>query len=352
MTEAEARPLVARVVAGVLRLRLRGRTYTLRWPTREQRLEAEEVFREALEQATLDDIQTDEEVVDFLVGEGFWSEKDESALLGLPKDIENLKVGLYESRATDRAGQIRDTLERARQALRKLESRRHQYDHTTRLGIARVAAMRYKLARGLCLGEKFLFPEVTDLDDESDLLSEVLTAWQDAQLTETQVRALARSNAWRTLWNCKGTAPSVFGVPACDYTDEQLHLVAASTLYDNVREHPECPPEEVLFDDDLFDGWLILERRKRDREGAEKSIEDSFTDPRIRNSQEVFKIVKSPEEAKKVQSLNSASAQSVLNKRRAVIEKHGRAEDSDLPDVKQRYRMEMNQAAAKAMGGQ
>lgn len=351
VTEAEARPLVARIVAGVVRVKARGRMWTVRWPDSEQRLEAEEVYASALEEAVREDVQSEEDVKQFLFEEGFWSPKDEAALEGIPKDIENLKVALFESRATERAGQIRSMLGRARSALRDLEARRHQFDHTTQVGMARLAAARFRIARGLYSGQTPVFPPHSDLDDESDLLGEVLAAWQAAQLSESTIRALARSNAWRAIWGCKGTVSSIFGVPACDYTDEQQHLVAASTLYDNVREHPECPPEEVLQDDDLFDGWLILQRRNRERESSEKSIEDSITDPRIKNSQEIFKVVKSKDEAKRVQALNSAGAQATLDKRNRTIERHGQVIDSDLPDVKQRYRMELNQAAAKAMGG-
>lgn len=208
--------------------------------------------------------------------------------------------------------------------------------------------LRHRLAVSLYRGETRLFPDETWLEDREDFLTELLSAWQSEQLQEAQFRSLARSDAWRSVWQCRTGATSLFGLAACDYTDEQQQLVAVSQLFDNVREHPECPPDDVLADDDMLDGWLILERRKHKKSQDELDVEAGITSKEIRNSQEIYRVVNTKEQASRVRNLNSPQSQNIIDKRDKVIKAKGRVNEVELPDVKQRLQMERNRMASQS----
>ena len=50
-------------------------------------------------------------------------------------------------------------------------------------------------------------------------------------------------------------------------------MVSFSRMYDGAYGSPECPPDKVIEDDDMFDGWLIDQRRTREKEQSVKRAE-------------------------------------------------------------------------------
>lgn len=343
VTQNERDLLVARIVSGTIPVCVDGIRYTVRHPDREERLRAEEVFQEAFEQGVREGMLDEEGLLEFLWEAGLWDESKEKALLEIPQDIEKLKVGLYEARFNEKEqAPIRKGLENARKRWLDLEYQRHSHDHTSCSGFARQARLRYRVAVCLYRGPTPVFTWNSYQQDSSGLLDEVIAQYTSLHLSEAQYRELARTSPWRPLWQCKDSAPSLFGTAAADYTDEQAQLVAVSQLYDNVREHPECPPESVLEDDDMFDGWLILERRKREGSRDQRDIESSIHDPRIKNAQEVIRVVGSKKEAQRVDNLNSPQTKAMLQKRWEAVRKQGQLAEQDLPEVKARMQLEKN----------
>ena len=43
------------------------------------------------------------------------------------------------------------------------------------------------------------------------------------------------------------------------------NIVMWSQLYDNVQESMDAPTKDVIKDDDLLDGWLIVQGKKREK---------------------------------------------------------------------------------------
>ena len=64
-----------------------------------------------------------------------------------------------------------------------------------------------------------------------------------------------------------------------------------SSLYDNIQESPDCPSNEVINDDDMLDGWMIIQKRNREQAKLQKDAENKFGNKKISNADEVF-IVK------------------------------------------------------------
>ena len=44
-------------------------------------------------------------------------------------------------------------------------------------------------------------------------------------------------------------------------------------MYDNIQESMDCPTEDVINDDDMLDGWFIVQNRKREKDKKEKDVD-------------------------------------------------------------------------------
>lgn len=117
-----------------------------------------------------------------------------------------------------------------------------------------------------------------------------------------------------------------------------------SQTYDNIHESLECPSEDVIDDDDLLDGWFIIQKRKRIRESKEKEIDASTKNEKIKSAQELFIIPREGQKHSSIYELNSRESAMRLQQRSAAINKLKTVSYDQLPDVQ-------NEARKQAMEG-
>jgi hypothetical protein len=338
--------LVARIVSGTVRVRLRvaGREqpFLLKTPDRQTRYEAEEVYAEALEEARFAGLYEDDDLLQLLYHQGLWDDEKQQLLQGLPEDIEKLKVGLFDSayRSLERQ-KAREALAVAKAKLAELQAERHAYDHLTPAGAAGMARLRFLATTMLCKldGSRVLPSEALPLVDAA------LAAYLSTRLSEAVYRELARTDPWRTLWSARHAGEGVFGVPAADLSEEQKTLLSWTGMYDSVHEHPQAPSPDVIADDDMLDGWFIKQKRERDKALRQQKADGVLTNEKIRNSQEVFLVVDSDEDAADVDALNDEHARAIKQQRLAHLARQGKVEEHEMPDT--RLNLAMQRARAR-----
>lgn len=347
MDHAERQLVVARVCSGSVRVDAGGRTYLVRRPGREHVYLASEVYRDVLRES--DGLYADDELVEFLVSQGFWDEARGAALELLPRQIEESKVALY--RAAFKANErkvIRRALAAARAEFARLSAERHAFDHLSRSGAAGIAQARYLVGVGLHTPDgRRVFGDDDFWESPSAVLDEVMAALAAARLGEAEFREVARSEPWRSVWNGGRVERSLFGTPPADWTDDQRSLVNWSLLYDSVYQHPECPADDVVADDDLLDGWLACQRRGRRSGGAD----DLVANEKVRGSQEVYLVADTAEDARKVVGLNDEFARATQRQRFAHLARKGEVSELDMPDTAVRLRTEVTQKLTRMVAG-
>ena len=116
-----------------------------------------------------------------------------------------------------------------------------------------------------------------------------------------------------------------------------------SRMYDNVYESMECPTDDVIEDDDMLDGWFILQRKKREKDKAEQEIQSQTNNQKISQSAEIFVFADNKESAKKINETNSVHSQAVKKQRMAVIQSKGEASDLDFQDQQLKIRTQQNE---------
>ena len=359
MDFAERELLVARVIAGCVRCRLRDiagreRVFLLKNPDRYHRYVAQEVYQEAFREGELSGLLSEEELLGFLIDEGLWSEDEDTKIKDLEKNLEELKVRLFELQFKQYEQKLaRKMLDVTRTELAALSERRHAHDSNTCAGAASIARLRYLIGASLCYpnGTPVFRDEESFWKETNHLIDEAFEPYVKSRLTEPQVRELARSEPWRSLWASRKSEGSVFGLAGADLSEEQKGLITWSSVYDSVLEHPEAPPLSVVEDDDMLDGWLTIQRRRREKD-AERSRADALIgSEKIRNSEEIFIVADSATTAQGIEELNDVGARVTKRKRMNLVQARGSVDETEMPDSKLKIQQQVTQQfAAQARG--
>lgn len=81
------------------------------------------------------------------------------------------------------------------------------------------------------------------------------------------IRALARTMDWRVRWkSSKESGAPVFGDNAANWDRNKVNLIYWSDFYDSIYEHPECPEEETVQNDEYLQRWLnqqVINRKQQ-----------------------------------------------------------------------------------------
>lgn len=331
----------SRIVSGTSHVSIDGAAYEVGPVSRIHRLMAAEVHREAMRRCRIDGVMTGDQASVLLADRTIWTPDDEAEYGRLARAIEDQKVGLYEnwSRSNARAA-LRITLRMGRDEVARMDGLRHGLDHLTCEGIAAASRARFLIGCATSLGGRPYWPDpVSGWDEPDGLLDRVMEAVFRLRADEAIVRELARSEPWRSSWGARAYAGrGLFDAASVDLTDEQRSLVLWSSAYDAIAEHPDGPDESVVSDDDMLDGWMILQRRRRDAERARKRG-DEIGNAKIRGAGEIFQVAQTVEDARKIHEMNSAAARGVKARMLSHLATHKECPEAAMPHTLDRLRM-------------
>lgn len=327
-------------MTGITRCQIVKQRYYIHPFSPAHKLEAALLYNDILYECSFKEVLTNEEMLEVMIDNGLWSMDEEVELNSIPLRIDALKVEMYGKYNTfqgKRVEQTRRMLIRLRARHMDLAARRHSYDFYTQEGLAKSLSMQYLITHST----KDIHNNFVDIETQPAwLLNRLIEEYTINSPSEEEIRTLSQYGQWRMIWSSGRQEGRVFGVPSICLTTAQQNLISWSKLYDNISEHPEPPEKDVLEDDDLLDGWLITEQKKRERERRER-----LGDSKGRNSgaQEVFISAETPEDAKRVESMNDPSAAFMKKQRMAVLKQKGTVSEQHMPDS----RLQINTQAAQ-----
>ena len=247
-----------------------------------QYYEAQEVFQKTYREALSEGIMTEEECLLMLVEHGLWNDEKQETMDGIEKDMETLKIEVFEAYFKESVkNAAKDLLNKAKIKYSELHDERHSYDFVTCLGVSTFARFNWIIENTT----KHLDGSMCDWEEIS--MQDVLMHFQKSQIPEDDFRELARSEPWRTMWSTGKANGQLFDKPGIELTVEQRTLMAWSGLYDSVQESPEAPPDELIEDNDALDGWLLVQKRNRERDKAKEQADSQFGDKTM-NADEVI----------------------------------------------------------------
>ena len=352
MDEGRRTFLAYQIMSGIKFISIAEKRYKLIAPSRELKLLAEHVYLDTIAPLRFDNLITTERAATILLGLQIWTGADDVAYKKLETHLEDRKIDLYESLYDkERQKRMRRAIEAIKKGLNKAVSRKHSLDYMTLEYHAQQTKYRFIIALGLRDEDNQpIYTEKTFWNADSAILEQAISILESDIITVEEYRAIARNDPWRTTWTLGKEA--CFGVPTTEWTDDQKMLATFAKMYDNAYQSMECPPDEVFEDDDMFDGWLAQQRRKREKEQKQKTVDTLNNIPD--KAQEVFVNAPTRDDADRVYALNDQEARATIKQRQLYVEKHGtegRVEAEKMPDTQLELRRQQIQEYKDKMRG-
>jgi len=308
--------------------------------TLQDKYEASVIYNQVMQDIRYEEMLTWEEAQRIFELTGKWTNQDEAGLKDLDKMVENTKLQMYLNYTNPiSVEQLRKKLKQIQSGIMKSNQTKYKLYHATKEAHAENTRSEFLIAMSIrdnC-GNK-LYNIDSFWDANNSLIQTVLE--QRPIFHMDKIRKIARSEPWRSMWIAhKGDA---IGSPSVDWTEFQRILCSYSKMYDNVYESTECPPDEVINDDDILDGWFIKQRKDRDEAKQEKSTDHHFGSHKGKGRQELFVMARNQDEVNNILNQNDASGKAVIETRKQVIRNAGSqgVKEQEMPDVKRDLQMQ------------
>lgn len=143
-------------------------------------------------------------------------------------------------------------------------------------------------------------------------------------LSIEDVRRIARSDPWKSIWATKKGAAFQYS----PLTDNQISLSQYSRFYENVYKSIDNSLYHIIDDDDMLDGYQIFKNKEGEGDTKNKTAAHKHNN--------VFEFVKSKEELEEVHASNTPMAANIMAARQKQIKSSGGkpVEHNDLHDVR------------------
>jgi len=343
----ELRLKLQKILVGYIKCKIGNSIYNIQSPTPIHIYEADCLCQETYKDAVLIGVFSEDELYKYLLHNNLWSLKKQDRMITLPSIMDNLKCDLWYSYTKfqgKRCDQLRKQISKNNEELRELSKEKYKYDIYAAHGVASLVRTEYLVSCNL-LKDGHVF----DIDDNAYLLKNLTEAYFESQVSDSEIRKLSQTNAWRNTWSAGKNSQELFGIPAIYMTEEQKSLIGWSKLYNNVYESMDCPPDEVIEDDLLLDGWLIVQSRKRNDDKQEKLGQKHKG--KASGAQEVFIPAETREDAQRINALNSPHAQAIKRQRAKMMARHGKVKEEHMPDSRMAIQQKAMQQFQKTVKG-
>ena len=225
---------ISRVCAGYLKYKINSELSVYIHPLSiDQKYDANEVYRDAYNEAMLNEVMTDDECLDMLLKYDLWDDEKEESMEKLGKDIEELKVQMYNSYfKQELKTTIRKGIKKAETKLFSLLEQRSAYDFLTCKGYAIHCRYFWMLENAT------KYPDGKPYDWRHLDLAKMLAYYHGEQISDSELRELAKTEPWRSTWSSAKRNGPIFSKSGVELTSDQKSLVAWSSMYDNIHESP------------------------------------------------------------------------------------------------------------------
>lgn len=274
---------------------------------------------------------------------GVWGAEQEDELKIIKNRLDDIKIELYlKYNDPPLKKKIKDSIKTANKKINEMYSKKNSMEHLTLEYYAETVKNEYILSQTIYKENKLAF----DFNNSNQhKLHEIIAELKNYTITIDQLKALARSELWRSYWT--SCATNVFDQPAYDWGDDQRTLINLTKMYDNIYDNPDRPETAVIEDDDALEGWMIFTHRKYEKERKKTKLMDSIGG-KYKNANEIFIVTNSIEEAKEVHGLNDAQGMAQINHIKKIMKNSNEPIPwQDLPHVKMQIEQQIKQKNAK-----
>lgn len=341
---------ISRILSGSYIFLYANKRYTLAYPDISLRYEADIYADSVYAENRFNDWISEDDILHYLVSAGIWDYSGDDRLKNIEKQIEDLKVDLFKSSLNPtKQKTIKRSLSSHKKLYDKMFNIRHSFDHLTSRGFANLIKNQFILAHSILDHNNKLVFNLCNEDFDLNLMNNIMEYISLHTIDIPTFKKIARSDIWRNYWSAN--KDYLFDRAVINWTDEQKTLVVLTRMYDSAYENPDCPADNVFEDDDMFDGWLIHQRRENEKIRSKNRAEKMFGG-KLDRAQEVFVMANSKEEAEAIYGLNDSSSKNIIKERNtAIFSAKKDIKEAELPDVQRNLLIENNKKFIQSRKG-
>ena len=319
MNDRTKETYVSRILSGLTYVFFDGKKYFIPMPTLIDRHLAQVHSNVKYNEAVKQGVMKQEELIDCLIREKLWSHEEEYRLEELPDRIEDVKVNYYKAYANYKSRQnAKKRLKELKKEFSALTKKKSIWHQESAESFAENCKLRYEIFSSItdADGNKLFKSGEDYLHQADDFCSRCLTTFFSTQLYEEDIREIARTDPWKNFWNTGKSVGGMFSQPSTELTQEQRSVISWSRIYDSIYDSPEAPSEEVIEDNDMLDGWLILQHRKRKAQQKSSTAENQTSV----KGDEVYLFADDEKDAQRIYELNDKASRGHIRQRQKEIE--------------------------------
>jgi len=343
LTDNDRESIVNRILCGDTIFRVKSKLYKLVLPEPHINVLADDLYQDIIRKNRFNEWLDDADCLKILVNNELCSKDIDANLKEMAIVIEDTKINLYESLF------MQDQFDITKKRLQKLTDRyseliriRHALDYITLPGYAENVRRQFLIYHTLYDYDNNC--KVWNDWDEIDgpFITEIGRIAVANIIPISYLREIARTDPWKGHWNSTNGHPLKNNAKGY-MSDEQRAVILFSHMYENIAKHPECPPDDIIDDDDLFDGWMIRERRKREKDQTTKQL-DSRIGSKHAGADEIFLPARNAEQAQNIRNMNDLTGKIIVAQRSKQLEnsKEGKVTDEQFLDRKLEIQQQSN----------
>jgi hypothetical protein len=335
--------ILTRISSGIHIFQYGDRTLFIYPPTRLVKQLSYQYYSSVLDSLLFEPWLSKEDAQSFLIQEGLISTDIDNQIEKFEKKSDDLKLQAYENRLNPPKVKLcKMTIRGIENTMTSLLSAKHSLDHLTKEGYAEQCRQNFLIMNSIKDKQGI---EVS-IDDDALFSESLFSSINKSRLNNNDIREIARTDPWRSIWNSSDN--NIFGTSPVDWTEDQKTLILYTKMYDNAYKHSECPEDNIIEDNDLFDGWMIYQRNKAKEEKREAERDRVVGG---KNYDEHFLFPENEEHRRQIDNMNDAQGRSIRQQREKALELHKKLKEDKLPDVEQELRMQANKMIAARMKG-
>ena len=162
-----------------------------------QCIQALEAYNDSYDQALSDGLMTEDEAEQMLRSTGIWTEEEDAKVEGINKDMEKLKIEIYNNRRKPQMRErIRSYIRLAEAALFEQINLKNSYFANTCEGVA-------SLDKATWIIENTTYVNDKKYDFEELSIEQITGKSREFIFEEATIRELARNDPWLSIWRMK-----------------------------------------------------------------------------------------------------------------------------------------------------
>jgi len=332
--------LLYRIFCGYLNFTVNNESYKLLCADLSLKYEAQILYNNIINDEKYNDWLREENLENWLIQLNLWTKDTKMILKDIEKKIENNKADYYSNfKFNEKKNNIKKNLDNYRKQLNSILVKKEELYSNTLEGYANSIKNEFIITHTLYKNNILVFNNKIN-ENNYLLFNTIVNELNKHNIDVSSFKKLSRSSLWRSYWNVKKHNTFTDSL-----TDDQRTLIGISQMYDRVYEHPDCPSDEIIEDDDALDGWMIVQKRKIEKDKKQQQIDT--LNPKLKNAQEVFLFANNQEEAQEIVGLNNLEGLNRMKSKINHINKFGLTEESQLPDVQIDLRNQLSQQKKK-----